>query len=31
MIRTSKINGAEDSVLGDLVDHVGYSEQWESI
>ena len=31
MIRTSKINGAEDSVLGDLVDHVGYSGQWESI
>ena len=31
MICTSKINGAEDSVLGDLVDRVAYSGPWESI
>ena len=30
MICTSNING-EDSVQGDLVDHVAYSGQWESI
>ena len=31
MICTSKINGVEDSVLGDFVDRVAYSGQWESI
>ena len=31
MICTLKINSAEDSVLGDLVYHVTYSWQWESI
>ena len=30
MICTSNING-EDSVQGDLVDHVAYSGRWESI
>ena len=31
MICTSKINSAEDSVLGDLIDHVAYPRQRESI
>ena len=31
MICTPEINGAEYSVLGDLVDHVAYSGQWESV